>query len=771
MVVGQGAMSGTRFLLAGLLFCASLAARAQPVVDVYWNPNDRADTVMDFGATLVGSPVQLTFTVVNSGTEAVGILPTDRLTYYALLDVPGAPQFPDWKLEFSPVILATPFVVPAKSQGNFTITYLAQDLPNLPEDQLAQAVLELKIVEMSRPGGPFESKTFLLKGIKTRRVVSSSSPHLSFDSVYVRPRPVPSRTYRIENLTPRSFPVTHQQLVPRSSVIDSLEFKVDTLTNAVIGPRDVLTWSVRYQPHNIGFDSAEFRVAYLPNENAAPDTIRTTMSGHGVEQKLSIVSVTSSVSDVPIRWAGDTVDFGRIDAGRTSNVDATVIVRNVGNIHMRLERERSIGRTSRDTASFPILRPLMGSPDAIRADIRTNEFDTLMVRFAPVDSGRFEIRYEVETDLQRRTISGVPDGAQFVNLVLTGTALLPRPVVVDTVLDFGSVPLLPDVCQSRSVRTIGIDNAGNADLTIEARIDPATPAVRVDPAIVTIPPGGREQIRVYYEPRAVGALDATVLLTTNGRTQPRIRLQGACRVPDTLHLSIPTNLRLRPGTLLRLPILGTADQIRLAQQGLIQLSYDPSILRYRSYANSGYATSGATIQIPSVDGQAGRLTVQMTQPEGSFIAADTIIVLEFETFLGRQAATDITFADQQVRFGSMDCPTALSVTYDHGRFAVDSICGLSNKLVQPRSTRIDIGVAPNPATDDAMVMMATGVNQDVLVTVLDTFGRTLCEPIKHHAQVGITAIPLPLATVPPGVNYVLVRGMHTSTMTAIVVQR
>lgn len=760
----QGASRYAYLLLAAWITVAGLPALAQPAVEIYWNPSNRADTVVDFGVTTIGNPVPIAITVENPGTDTVAILPTDQLTYYAILDIPGAPQIPDWKLEFSPVILATPFIVPPGGTSQLFVSYLAQDLPNLPEETLAEVLLELKVVRLRQPLGPWTEKRFRLKGIKTAQFVATSSPSLRFDSVYVRPVPAPQQSFRVDNVTNRSFPVIAQRIVPRSSVIDSVEFFADTLVNASFGPRDVLRWELSYKPRNTGFDSAEFQVVYQPNPNTRGDTVVTRLSGIGVEQRLEVVSATDTVDQVTLQVRGDTVDFGTLDAGLYSSVDATVILRNTGNTNIFVEAEQKSGRTQADTASFQIRRPLLHGDAPVRSTIRTNEFDTIVVRFEPVGSETYIARYRVTTDLHRRTsIAGVPEDAQYHTIILMGKAIVPRPEVSDTALNFGSLPLVPQQCESSSTRTIRIRNVGTALLTGQLTLEPPSVPVALDRSELRLPPDSVAVIQLRYEPDAVGVLDAHLVVTTNTSQQPRIHLTGECREPDTVRIAVADTFRLQPGTLLRLPILVSARDISLAQRGLIQLTYDPSVLQYRSFQNASTATAGASVQT-SADGEAGRLTLQMVQPAASFIASDTLIVVEFATFVGRVASTALTLSPTSTTFGTLDCPNALAVRITDGRFTIDSLCGLSSKLVQPRSAMIRAAVFPNPVAEDATVTIVAGRAQMVTVTIVDAFGRMLASPLQHPVHEGLTILPLDLRHVPPGAAYVQVRGSDTLTM-------
>ncbi len=116
-------MKSPLIILCCILFGAALGL-AQPNVEVFYSNANRADTVMDFGVTLEGSPTTRTFTVVNKGVGTVGILETnpDADPYFIIVNVPGVPPEDPRKEEFERVDGLSYFIRAGETRS-FTVAF------------------------------------------------------------------------------------------------------------------------------------------------------------------------------------------------------------------------------------------------------------------------------------------------------------------------------------------------------------------------------------------------------------------------------------------------------------------------------------------------------------------------------------------------------------------------------------------------------------------------------------------------------------------------
>ena len=760
-------VSVRRSVLAVLALClAAAAVWAQPNVEVYWDPTNRLDTVMDFGVTLEGSPVTLTFTVVNNDANDVGILLPNAQAdpYYQIVNTAEYPPEHPRKEEF--IQRETlPYVVGAGQQRSFGVIYraLAGD-PRFPPDSVAEALLQLRIVSMRDSLGTSVDKTFLLRALKTTKILASNTPWLPFDSVYVQPQPLaPERSYRVENVTTFRIPVTAQKLDMQTSVIGQPEFEVDTFEMAEFGPKQSLTWKPRYRPRDQGRDSAHFIVEYRPNQNAVPDTVLTRLSGIGVVQLLRVVNAQGVPQEVTVR--GDTIDFGFVDVGDQGGVTATVLLRNEGNLNIFLTGERENG-IPRDTLAYVVERPLRTGGQTIR----TNETDTLIVRFDPIDGGTHRMRYEISTDLLTRSIAGIPDGEQTIDLFFTGFARKPQIQVSPPSLDFGTVVLLDD-CNSASVRRLTVRNVGNSLLRVDSIVVvPAGAPLLIDDDSFTVEPAQEHDVILRFEPQSVTDLAASLVLYTNAFGVPyQVTTVGRSIAPDTITVTLPTVTRARPGTPIAVPIIVDADRVSLTETSSTTLSFDPTLLRYRGIRTEQTAAEGATI-IRQVESPRGVLTIELAG-NGAFVSRDTFLVVTFDTYLGDQPRTEIALSPATTLFGNAGCASVLDVTVGSGAFEIDSVCGLDVKTAVTNGFFVHASVFPNPAMDHARVTVATGARQTVQVRLVDAAGIPVGPTKSQVVEPGLGLIPIEVQSAPPGACFIEVRGAYNRVVIPVVVRR
>jgi len=760
-------VGGLRSALLILCFAAALSgATAQPDVEIYWDPNDRADTVMDFGVTLEGAPVTLTFTVVNRESVDVGILlPNSQADpYYQIVNTAEYPPEHPRKEEFV-AREALSYLIPAGETRSFGVIYRAlANNPIYPPDSSAEALLLLRVVRMTDSLGASADKTFLLRALKTKNILASTTPWLRFDSVYVQPRPAaPEREYQVKNVTSFRIPVRRQLLEPQTSVVGQPEFEVDTFNMAEFGPLGTLTWKPRYRPHDLGRDSAHFLVVYQPNENAIPDTVFTRLSGIGVAQILNVVNANGQPQPVVVR--GDTIDFGFVDVGDEGGVTATIILRNEGNVNILVTDELENG-IPRDTQAYVVERPLRTGGAAIR----TNAIDTLTVRFDPVDGGTHRMRYEIQTDLLSRPITGIPDGAQTVRLHFVAFARKPQMQVSPASIEFGTVVLLDD-CPSASVRRLTVRNIGNSLLRVDSiAIDPPQAPILIDDESFTVEVAESHDVVLRYEPQLTGTLNATVTLFTNAVGMPfGVAARGRSIAPDSITVRLPSEIRARPGTPIAVPVMVDADRVTLAETSHLTVSFDPALLRYRASRTEGTASEGSTI-VRQQETSRGVLEIDLAG-NGAFLERDTFLVITFDTYLGDRSRTEIAISNATTTFGNAGCVSVLDVTALGGSFAIDSVCGLSVKSSAVSGFLIEASVFPNPAVDDVRVTIATAEAQDVEIRCLDGFGRSLVEPVVMRLEPGVNLIPLEGSPLPPGAWFIDVRGQVNRVVVPLMVQR
>ena len=585
-------------VLLSLLLAAGSVAHAQLEVDVYWNTTAPSDTVIDFGVTKEGFPVTRTLYVRNRSASTVGLyeaVPNANDPYFVIYNdtARGIPVNAPFKEEFRPVDVLPRFIRPGET-GTVRIQFRAVVAdPGLPPDTINQCMLDVRVADSADvakgASGATRFARFVLRARKTTLVLASTTPVITFDSVYVRPSPTaPVRQYSLTNVVDKVIPVEEQRVTMQTPVIDSAEISVATYAQVSFPANGVVSWNVQYRPVNRGEDKASFIVGYKPESTARIDTVLAQIVGIGVEQQLAIVQAAGVPQ--PVRIAGDTIDFGDVFADGVGSA-ATIVLRNAGNCSIGTVQEERLG-TQRDTAAFRLVQPM--SQGGSTLDVGRS--DTVVLRFLPTDPGAHVIRYVIRTDLRSRSIFGVPDGAQDITFIVKGRGLLPQIQLSPPSLDFGTVPLYAD-CNSEVQRTLRIRNVGNTDLRIDSISSVSRAGVGelvTERRVVAIAPGEQQSIAVSFVPGTIGPFAGDLLLHTNGLRAPiDIPVLANVVPPDTIHVRLPEGIRSRPGRVISVPVVVDGSAVSRASKIVLQMTYDPSLLRFRDVVKPGTASEGA----------------------------------------------------------------------------------------------------------------------------------------------------------------------------------
>ena len=741
---------GTWHLALGTWHLALPTCNAQPTVDIWWNPSNKADTVMDFGVTLEGDPVTVYFSIVNRSSNTVAIFTSrpEADPYYQIINTPDVPPGDPRKEEFIEAD-ELPYFISRGDTGRFGVTYrsIKGDL-QFPPDVPTEALLQLRVVDSANPLSASRNKTFLLRALKTNEILASNTPYIRFDSVYVQPAPLPpEQRFTVANVTMFTIRVDSQYLEMQTSVVGKPEIEITTLpTGSQFGPRGQLTWPIRYVPRDMGRDSGHFNVLYKPNPDLEPDTIFARISGLGVMQSLRVVRAPSNRGNVTVR--GDTIDFGDVNADGTGGVVARIEIRNEGNINAFVLSEAETG-TPRDTIAFEVLRRL--NDDA--QQIETNEVDTLVVRFNPSDGGLHLMRYDIETNLRSRPIFGIPDGAQTKRLYFRAFARKPQMQIMPASLSFGTVVYLEN-CPSASERSIVVRNVGNIPLRIDSIvvIPSSAPVFIQQQTFSPIDVAESDTIKILYIPDAVSVLDAQLVFYTNAFGVPyAMSATGESVPPDTITVSLPADIRARPGNSITIAVTVDSNRVGRTETAHLEIAFDPSLLRYRGAILSGTASEGSALTDP--ENPPGLLKIDL-DANGSFAQRSTLILLQFDTFLGDRAETELALSPLTTRFGNVGCESVLDVSTRNGKFLIDSVCGLEYKTSTSLRSITSIGIAPNPVAAIARIIIMSPDSSGAELSVTDAFGSVVVPQQTEILSAGFNVVSLSMAHVTPGLYFV-----------------
>ncbi|MDZ4745805.1 MAG: choice-of-anchor D domain-containing protein [bacterium] len=762
--MNHNALHRFAFIFLCLLLHAGIAV-AQPDVDIYWDETDKLDTVIDFDVTLEGFPVYRTFTVRNRSPYSVTI-PLNLDPFFVILNTPDVEPSHPRKEEFG-ADDALPFVIPPDSTRSFRLIFKAfKDNSLFPPDTIAEARLFLKIVKLGDNTGPGVSKVFLLRALKTTHPLASTTKRLPFDSVYVHPNPVPSLKYRIRNVSQAPITIDTQISRPRTQITTQQpELRVTTFSQVIFAGRDSIEWTAVYEPENLGFDSLDFIVRYKATDTSPIDSVVVGLSGVGVEQRIKFDKAEGVPTAIFSRdtIGGIVVDFLEVPANGSSVV-GTIVIKNDGNLNLGYDDERHVGLV-RDTLAFPIRQRWSGGRGG---GAGRGDFDTLTVAFSPTSSGDHRSAYVLTTDIKRRNIKGIPDGANTFTVYLRGFGQRPQ-LQVPASIDFGTIVHLPG-CASRSERTLRVANVGNALLKVDSIvIAQGTGAVSTNAVSFTVNPGGSTDLLLTYNSTEVGADSGLITLFTNALTSRVEVVYRAQIVPrDSTFASFPARITSRPGSRVSIPLIVDGASVALTNRTAFTATFNPSLLKFESIRTQGTASEGS-ITVQATESPRGVVKIELDK-NGNFVPRDTLVYLVFNTFLGSQISSELALANSTTTFGNAGCVSVLDVRTTSGLYALDSICGLDYKT-SGGTLAIQAEVFPNPASERASIALVVSDTTEVSVTMRDALGRSV---LHFQAEVflpGSYIIPLDLHGQQTATYYVDVRSTLLNRTLPLVVRQ
>jgi hypothetical protein len=118
--------------------------------------------------------------------------------------------------------------------------------------------------------------------------------------------------------------------------------------------------------------------------------------------------------------------------------------------------------------------------------------------------------------------------------------------------------------------------------------------------------------------------------------------------------------------------------------------------------------------------------------------------VHFRTFLGQHVRSPLLL--QQVQFGDSACRSLFPATAAAGQVLMDSVCGLTEKLLPQRVLRLE--VMPNPAHGELLLEYELPLDGEAALELYDARGR-LVQTLAagwhargvHRRAVSVAALP------------------------------
>lgn len=552
-----------------------------------------------------------------------------------------------------------------------------------------------------------DERNFILKATKSFRPLWSDQNlvnPLRFDSVYVNPvQPIRS-ALRIYN-TNRKFlnsvvaDTITTSVTPQARSKFSFPDPSVSLTQFAHQPNQPFDITVQYTPTSRGSDVLDIAFAHSKSDGVKNDTMRTRITGVGVEQSIKVIQVRKA----GVRLLGDstldgndTLDFGFVRNQRSDTVE--LIIENRGNLPFQSTGVDFDNITPNSASQFSEMKNA-----AVRSAIQPLRFDTLSIIFSPKVAGEIIARYSIRSDIESR-IKGVPQSAIKVPLIVRGIGTEPRPLALVSTAQFDSVAVF-DQCFPDVLRQIPIRNAGNIPIQFTSiTVNPSNSPFVVSKSFTTLNVGQVDTVTVRFSPRTIDTFNSLLELRYEGESIPlTVNLVGKGVEPRSMTCSTPQQSKYLPGNKLTIPILVDKSLITLTAKFQAEVLFNPTMLSLSGYINNRTASSGANpVSINKIAN--GRLRCSIEMPT-TFASSDTLILLTFDTYLGTSIESEIAIADP--KFGVGNCQSLLPVRVINGTVRADSICDLVNKIPAELPNLLSVMIAPNPISFGGDIILNT----------------------------------------------------------------
>lgn len=740
---------------------------------------------LDFGSLVTGASAVRSVVVRN-----VGNLP---LTIQAFLDTGGDAK------EFT--VLQSTGNLP-ETTGNIFTTNVRYDAQTQFLAGNKQAFFHIEVRNLAT-GNIVAERRYTLRATRLPNILAAVRSIVNFDSVYVQRERLD--TTLIRNISGQYAATLDSQGVTSLSPNADREFTADTLGVVASARRFGVGTSgipgLRYRPLNRGADSADFRLRSRVDSTNGAEELTVRLRGVGVEQDISVArlialsgvpnSAFASVTTSSINgYRVYTADIGCVRLGESRTVG--VVVQNRGNLAFRTARQFRTDSMNLSRA-FTVDRPF-----TVNRSLAPNANDTsLAIRFTPQTLGVESLTYVLESDIKRR-VPSAPDSTEQIIIVLRGRGIVPQVQVQDALRfednTLGSqcsvqkdLPLLVKNPLSDScgvplvVKSVVITTLGAPFF--------ATPSKNLP---LTVQPTMSDTIKISFDPKLVGdkvgSYTATLLLLTDAPSPNdsiRVTITGNIVNLPSVILSAPRDSRASPGTSISIPILVTPAPIGSAAQNAKALesvsiakfafTFDESLLSYKGYKELGTASEGAAIVV-----QRGALlgfdrTIQVTitsRDKALRALSERLILLDFDTYLGRGVSTPLTFSNYTL--GDVSCTERARITTTtNGTFTLDSVCGLEAKTsaINKATSFLLSDISPNPVSDNLRIGFQVAYKTRVTVEILDALGQVRTTVVDNEFPEGAFEGDVSTVNLSPGLYFCRMRAGRFSDMRKIVIIR
>ncbi|MFA6572436.1 MAG: T9SS type A sorting domain-containing protein, partial [Bacteroidota bacterium] len=406
------------------------------------------------------------------------------------------------------------------------------------------------------------------------------------------------------------------------------------------------------------------------------------------------------------------------------------------------------------------------------SNLRIGKTDTIKIKFVPDKLETILGKLVIESDIADRPIRAVPPEGRNKIIYLRGRGTGAEISVSRDTFKFGKVVLhLNNTAKKTLPLTIG--NIGN-DILIINKFE-TEPPFTVSPADVVFA-SEQKDFQITFETTKIGIYTKELKIISSSiapSSTVTIVLTAESVLPLPENISFPSDIRAKPGRIISVPLLADKSNISTARIFSDTISFNETLLRYNGFDKTNTASEAASYSeiLINETSDKGRVAINITMPNNVFFAeSDTLILLNFKTYLGNNLSTPIAFANPQFSDGYF--LNVLTPVFRNGYFTLDSVCGLVYKL-QPGGSNIFKfdECYPNPATDYIDMDFEIPFTVNVDIKILNTNGEFVKSGLESTLQAGKYKFTLPVRELSPGIYYCVIRCGLFSRVRKIIVTR
>jgi hypothetical protein len=446
----------------------------------------------------------------------------------------------------------------------------------------------------------------------------------------------------------------------------------------------------------------------------------------------------------------DTIDIGRVWVGQKKEIFA--IIANDGNMNFLPESQfiNDGYESELESKNFSISQ-------ALKNDYyRPTTGDTIKIIFSPDRIGNFYARYRIKSDIDKRLIRGYPPEKLYETFYIKGIGIEPKFWKEFDTVDFGEIVSHPD-CPSSRTFTLNIKNIGNATLTInDYKIQAPFKVEFLNGNFLTLEPNEEKSINIIFSASVLGDYNSVLKIITNANDTNYIYLKASRVNPEAIKLFIPNDIKSKPGNNVSIPIIINKEYISKARTFTTELTYNRTLLRFLSYDKLSTATENTDdndISIREING-GGKLSISISTPamQTFFLNKDTLIKLNFATYIGDKISTPIAFIEPL--FGDGVCDKILLASDTNGVFSIDSICGLEYKLVPSNGSNFFIAeIYPIPTNDFVNIQYQLKAPISLTIDIINQMGLPVQNVFNGLQKSGFYEFAVDCSNLSTGIYY------------------